>query len=613
MLDDYCLKTLKAKAPIYVREEIPLFKTLVDKQLFYEKKHRLWSEGNGTLTGAHIHYLDNIPIQNRVTGRKTYPIARDVDVIIYHQIELKRKLKRWLYITKGRGLGLSTIGFTLLFWFWRMFPGSTCVATTGKDKKTLARLFKKYTLFAYDKMDENTRFGYKNRNATMSESYLNVNVKVINDKGEEEIMESSFECRETTDSPDSVTAFSGYGAIYGLFDEVPLHKRRSDLLKSAKEIFIDPDTKKIEGFLLAGGTIEEKLTPDDLAAIRNFIENCEALNFDSIFIPATWGRNMENGWSDLAKAEAEIMAERAELNKLDDKSFLHAHIKNNPLSLEEIFDLGGSNRWDQYTIEKINFQKREVENKKGPPVFPYIIISNGNKVHAEPSTKGRVKILEPPVDGVKYILGVDGIMTSELTQSDNSKGLSQYAAMVMKGVHPGGAFQFSPVALYSERPKSIEDANRMALEMLRYYNQFGRCRSIGELNAAGEHLLQMIINAGLGNTVIYKRALTRTGWVDTKTPWFYRNDVLRDWQFEAANVYFKKHVDTCWFRDLLEDCGKPENYNTDVLDAFLACLYGWGTGDLLGEKPKENRKSTMWVKKGTKADGSPNWVQISVG
>jgi hypothetical protein len=41
-----------------------------------------------------------------------------------------------------------------------------------------------------------------------------------------------------------------------------------------------------------------------------------------------------------------------------------------------------------------------------------------------------------------------------------------------------------------------------------------------------------------------------------------------------------------WFKEYLDDAMKGENDNKDALDSLMACLYGFGTGDLFGEQKK---------------------------
>ena len=55
-----------------------------------------------------------------------------------------------------------------------------------------------------------------------------------------------------------------------------------------------------------------------------------------------------------------ILKEREKKAKLNDGGeALKAYTKNHPLRIEDIFDFGGSSRWDDYAIERINLQAKQ--------------------------------------------------------------------------------------------------------------------------------------------------------------------------------------------------------------------------------------------------------------
>ena len=223
---------------------------------------------------------------------------------------------------------------------------------------------------------------------------------------------------------------------------------------------------------------------------------------------------------------------------------------------------------------------------------------------AYPSEKQTpIRILEIVKPDVDYVLGLDSIMTSELTSSDIN--VSDYSLTVMKGIDPNADFQFCPVAIYKERPKTIYQAHETGIRLLQHYNKYGRAKITGELNAAAEIFISMAISAGLKGCLLKRRDLSDKGYVDVKKFWFYRNDKVKDWQVEACNVYLKKYGHMVWFREYLEDALRGADANKDALDSLMACLYGFGTGDLLGEgkKAKEVKvvlpeKRLRWVTQG---------------
>ena len=152
--------------------------------------------------------------------------------------------------------------------------------------------------------------------------------------------------------------------------------------------------------------------------------------------------------------------------------------------------------YDEFAIERINEQSKEID-KRTEPIPTYSFKKEGKIVVGEPSSKGWVKMLEKPKPNVDYVFGYDGILTSELTS--DAKGTSKIALVGMKGVDPQSDLQFAPILVYSERPKSIEIANKKVVDIVSFYNQYGNAKIIGELNAGGEHMIKDLINSGLGN------------------------------------------------------------------------------------------------------------------
>lgn len=558
--------------PIYVRKPIPNFKTEAEKIKYYEKKYELWRNGDGKLTGMHLYYLDNIKLANRVTGEETFPICRDIDVVVFHEIERLRKLNKWLYITKARGIGLSTLMFTVPFWYFRMYPNSTCVATTGKDKKTLGRLFSSYTMFAYENMDENIKPPFVNKNETASESFLKVNVKVKTDEGIKYKL-SRFECKETSDTPKSPTAFSGYGAIYGAFDELPLHPRRSELIGSAKEIFRNPITKKIEGFLIAGGTVEDSVSGEDLAALKDFVQHCDGFNFEHLFIRATWGMCMENGWSNHEKAEAEILEERAKLEKLEDKTPLKNAIKNNPLTEEEIWDMAGSKMFEDDVIDTVKQTIKNIDAQL-PPIINYNLVNMGGEIHANVSPKSPVSVLEIPKKGVKYYVGIDGTGSTKQGGVINGSDVGLYVVKMFDPSDPDTSY--TPVCRYTERPKSFEDCYIKMANIIRWYNFDGNCRVQAESNQGNEHFGAFLIKDGLEKTIMMRGDLSGKGHVNKNKMFIYRTPDVIDWQYRQANIVLRKYGHNFKFKSLLEEILLPYETNTDELDSWLMCLCAMG-------------------------------------
>lgn len=603
-LDTDILKEFKRNEPIYKRKPKPSFKNEYERDKYYDKKKRVWLEGADGLTGMHIYYLEEILLENRVTAETYYPICRDIDVLLFHKIEELRKIHKWMYVTKGRGIGLSTLAFSIPHWFFRMYPGSRCVATTGKDKSTLSQLFSNYFMHAYGNLDELIKPLYVNKNETQKESFLKMQIKTRNDNGDIILKNSSFICKETSDGPKSPTAFSGYGAIYGIFDELPLHPRRADLIKSAKEIFIDPLTKDIKGFLLAGGTIEDSLTNEDLLQLQAFIEGNEALNFHNVFIPASWGSRMTNGWSNVEEAEARIYAKRAELEKLEDKSYLKAEIKNNPLSLEEIFDMGGSGKIEE---DVIGIVKETIKlNNINKVVNPtYQLVDMGGQIITNPKKDAPFVILEQPKEGVSYVIGNDGTGTTQ--QSGVIDG-SDVALIVTKMFDPSDVeSSYTPIAYYAERPKSFEDSYIKQTSMIKLYNKFGLARVRLQANQANEHFGAYLVKQGLQKVIGFRHDLGGVAKENKNKMGTYVTDDVIDWQYRQANRVLRKYGRHFKIKRLLEEILLPYDKNTDILDAWLMCLIEMG---ISFDEVKEKKKPATRVVYENIIGADGNWKRI---
>jgi len=597
---------IKEPTPFFVRKPHPtVFKTDLEKQRYWAKQKKYWVEGySEDVNGMLYFYAQEVMLKNRVTGQKYYPTVRDADVLISR--ELKSAMEEGVspFIVKGRGVGLSSWGMNLPFYFFKIYPNSKCIATS-RDKKTLASLFNEKTMIAYDEMTPDIKFDLINKNQTSAESYLNVGGNYLDEKGNTKYGISEFVCRDTQESDKATTNFSGAGAIFGFADEAPLMPRFNKFFDSSIEVFKDHSQNRIVGLLLSGGTVEDTVKPEALQRIQEVWANASAMKIRPIFIPATYGKFMTNGHSDHKMAEEELLKEREELKNLPDK--LKAHIKNNPLNIDEIFEFAhGNNRFSETAIERISLRLKDLTQNPELSVN-YKLGQLGGELIATPSKLGWLEVLEHPKPDIKYVLGFDGTQSTETT-SDNKKA-SKASFYVMKGVDPQGKFEFAPVAKIFQRPKDFDDIWEKAILTVKYYNKFGNAKVTGERNGAGGVLAEKLLkDPDTKKCVLGKRVLTTSGSGFKTEPFFYRSDDVKDWQFLHANTYMKKYVENVGFKSLLLDCLKPDVENSDELDAFLACLYGWGTGDLLGEKPKEKKTKKVMIIVGWE-NGVPKWEE----
>ncbi len=585
---------IKDPTPFFTRKEKPsVFKTTLDEQKYWANEKRLWIDGySDDVNGMLYFYATQVMLKDRVTGKHYYPTVRDADVFIFN--ELKDCMDKGVspFIVKGRGIGLSSIGMNLPFYFFRTSPNSKCIATS-RDKKTLATLFTDKTIVGYDKLDPSIKFDKLAINQTANESFLRLGMKFLDERNKEDYAVSEFVCRDTQESDKAATNFSGFGAIYGFADEAPLMPRFSKFFNSARECFIDHSQNKMIGLLLSGGTVEDTIKTEDVQRIQSVWEAGHILNIKPIFVPATYGKYMTNGHSDRKKAEEEILKRRDELDQLEDKTDLNSYIKNNPLDISDIFKFASNSRWDDYARDCIDAQVKNI--KSNPINIPrYKLVELDTVVESEPDSKSNIQILEHPKKDVRYVIAIDATQSTESTTKSTKS--SKFSMTVMKGVDPQSELQFCPVAAYKERPTSFDDIFGKALRLVQYYNKFGNAKLCGELNATGGVFAEKVTKKGLHSLHIVRKDLNSKGLSNTSKLWYYRVDATIDWQFMAANTYLKKYAHMIKFVELLEDCQKKDSANTDFLDSFLGCLWGFGTGDLLGEdRIQKQDKRSYWV------------------
>jgi hypothetical protein len=230
---------------------------------------------------------------------------------------------------------------------------------------------------------------------------------------------------------------------------------------------------------------------------------------------------------------------------------------------------------------------------------------------AVPNPKSNIKIYQHPEQNTNYILGIDATMSTDNTSG--ASGNSKFALLVMKGIHPQSDSEFSPVCTYLERPRDFEVTFDTVIRILKYYNKYGNAKIAGELNATGGVLVEKIQRLGMASTIIARKDLNKSGWVNTKKPWFYRVDSIVDWQYTQMNRYFKKYAERVKFIELIQDAQKGDSANTDILDAFAAAIWGFGSGDILeGKTNEKKRQEVIGVRYVQMRDGSMGWESYDI-
>jgi hypothetical protein len=554
----------KKKSPIYTYEPPPLFKTKLDEQRYWEQEKQRWVEGYNDMPGTFYYAITQGWVKDRITGIIARPTVRYVDLFIHEFIQKQRKAKRMGGVIKPRGVGFSTQVGILCNYFSRVYPGSTSIVTS-KDQDGIQTIFKEKVLPAYENMPVAIKPDVVNKNDTKQMCYLRVQVPVK--RGEVvEYAESEVYLRETSESPKSPTNLSGKGAIFGAYDEFPLHPRRKELLNSSIECYRNPVTKSLDGFLLWGGTVEAALTSEQLNKFRSMVSDSTIWDCDILFIPFWMQMFLTNGWPDQKRAEEWWEKEYEKLNKASDKDSLKAFIRNNPRNLDDIFESSEGSRWEDDVSELIKEQRKIVINTV-PERTTGRFLDYGNAVSFTPDKAGNCVVMEQPKPDVIYYEVVDGVATG--TESGSKDG-SKVAGLIIKGFDPAGE-SYKPVAMYLERPKTVEQSYITLASMAKYYNKYDNFKGImAEANAAtADHFSTYLNRVGLGKFIMYRKNLSGARTNTQNRPFYYVNNEIRDYQMRQANPFLRKHISSVMLLELLDQMLMGAEENTDVLDAWL--------------------------------------------
>lgn len=572
-------------SPILLHVPKPSFRSELEKTRYWEKEKVKWHEGTGAIVegrreipGSLYFKTQELQIKHRVKGHTFRPILRDVDLLL-HQIwrDCIRDGEADMVI-KGRGMGLSAEFGCLANYFMKINPGSTCLLTS-KDKPAIASLFSEKVELTYDNMDPDIQPVEVRRNSTVSAAFLRTEQWYLDELKEQKLGVSEIVCRETSDNDKSATAFSGRGAIMGGYDELFLNKRWQSLIQSSTSCYVDPDTMETIGFLLCGGTVEHNLTNEELSKLQALVESVqrtgrlETMRARLTFIPCFMGKFMTNGFSDEKKGREWWAREVEALEKIKDTKALRAFRMNNPMSLDDIFELTKGGAFEEDVAEKIKAQYTWLLSNPQPEERCQLI-EIGGKVEKKLDTKGHIEILEPPKPDVDYCLNVDGVATGKKAGGDEG---SNVAGVVVKMFDTNGLV-YAPVCIYSERPQTIEQSYYNLAAQIIYYNQYGGFKGVmaeGNVGTA-DHFSTFLDKHGLGRFVMNRQDLSGKGNSNTQKFFQYVNGPVQDFQYKQANIFLRKYIGMIRMKSLLLDLMKPMSENADIKDAFLMFFVGFG-------------------------------------
>ena len=218
---------------------------------------------------------------NDIDGNVFRPAWRDVDELMFKWVDECMDSGQSLLVYKRREVGATSVFANLPYWFMKVYPGCRIGLTSGKGNDGINGMFNDKVLFSYNRFNPivfNTKPVQMNN--TKNVTSLEVSLKVWNENiSTEELRTSVLFCKETSEKPDSPTNLSGRRYKYVYVDEGPLHSRVEDFLGS----IFPAISKGIDrtGLLVIAGTVEPKLTPNQVAAFYELIERSKNLNVRS--------------------------------------------------------------------------------------------------------------------------------------------------------------------------------------------------------------------------------------------------------------------------------------------------------------------------------------------
>lgn len=589
------LDRTKPPPPILVHTPKPKFRTDYERDKYWAEEKRRWIEGYNGVPGTLYYKTQEQFIKDRVKGTVLRPLCRDTDLFVHERMDYNRKVKRMLGIIKSRGVGLSTDGGCIANYMMRVYPGSKILITSQEQSK-ISSFFTDKVMVPYLNCDPEIQPIKVNKNETKSTAFLRTEIRYKDADGKETTGISEILCKETSESMDSPSAFSGNGAIFGFYDEFPLHKRKKALLQSSIECYKNTQTGELDGFLLWGGTCESTLTNIQLGEFQTLVRDSEIWDTDILFVPFWMGKFMVNGHSDEKLATEWWNKEYEKFDKIEDKSFLRSFMMNNPRSLDDIFELAKGGRWEDDVQDRLTLQRKDL--LLNPPVIQKgrLVASAGNSIFT-PSTEksANMHILEHPKGGVDYFQCIDGVATGIKT---GDEGGSNVASVIVKMFDPApGAKSYCPVAIYTERPHTVESSYINIENQARYYNQYGGLKGISaEANAGtADHFSTYLDKSGLGKLAIMRKDLSGKGHSNKKKVFQYINADTRDWQMRAAHIFLRKYAQNIDMLMLLEDMMKPVTENADMLDAWLMWFVAAPNFDKPVVKPSQRSREKTYI------------------
>lgn len=200
------------------------------------------------------------------------------------------------------------------------------------------------------------------------------------------------------------------------------------------------------------------------------------------------------------------------------------------------------------------------------------------KIKNVEARKDCLYIIEEPREGVEYIIGIDGTATDLVSQGkDTADKRSEFAIVVTKKLEFGQR-SYCEVALISKMPNRREDMYRTAFLLWKYYNKYNKCLVMAEGNAGNASPLDAFFtNRGAKRALMRELKYIGTDIKEYKNhTGFVRTGTVKSTQLDLLNICGRLHGTHLRHPALIENILQVGRDNTDLADAFMAAMVGWG-------------------------------------
>jgi len=234
------------------------------------------------ITGPHYFYLNMVQIMMKKVGQKgkkklNYPYYRDLDHMLFLEIEKAELLGYGLIIGKARRMGLSYLGDCMTIWNLLFFLDNECAIGAGKKDKAM-ELFDK-VMKSMSNIREEYKVSYKKK-ATPNGAELKLGYDITENKVRSvEGVGSKLTVKTFFSDP---SAFEGGSYSFFIFEEIGIQDNLIKSYKASEPCFLDgADQFGVPMMYGTGGEVD-KGSRD----MKIVYENPEAFNMKKLFIPA---------------------------------------------------------------------------------------------------------------------------------------------------------------------------------------------------------------------------------------------------------------------------------------------------------------------------------------